>query len=53
LKALGWPDDYQYIDIGKLKNTDARTGYPTPTVLWRGKDIFGMAVPKPPYDVPS
>jgi hypothetical protein len=55
LKALGLPNDYQYVDIGKLKRSDARTGYPTPTVLWKGKgkDIFGMPVPKPPYDVPS
>src|SRR5215208_6675283 len=45
LKALGWRNDYQYIDIGKLPRTDARTGYPTPTVLWKGKDIFGMPVP--------
>jgi hypothetical protein len=53
LKALGLKNDYQYIDIGKLPKTDVRTGYPTPTVLWKGKDLFGMAQPKPPYDVPS
>src|SRR5437868_3118914 len=53
LKVLGWPTDYQYIDIGKLPTTDARTGYPTPTVLWKGRDIFGMPVPTPPYNVPS
>jgi hypothetical protein len=53
LKALGWPNDYQYIDIGKLRKADARTGYPTPTVLWKGTDIFGMPVLTPPFDVPS
>jgi hypothetical protein len=53
LKALGWPIDYQVIDIGKLPASDVRTGYPTPTLLWKGKDIFGMSAPKPPYDVPS
>ncbi len=53
LKALGWPKDYQYVNIGKLAVSDVRTGYPTPTLLWKGKDIFGMPVPKPPYDVPS
>ena len=53
LKALGWPSDYQYIDIGKLFAKDVRTGYPTPTLLWKGKDLFGMPAPKPPYDVPS
>ena len=53
LKALGWENDYQYIDIGKLPKTDARTGYPTPTLLWRGKDIFGMPVPKAPFPEPA
>lgn len=54
LKALGWPRfDYQFINISKLPPSDVRTGYPTPSLLWRGKDIFGMPVPKPPYDVPS
>ena len=53
LKSLGWPRDYQYLDIGKLPANDVRTGYPTPTLLWKGKDVFGMPVPKPPYDVPS
>jgi hypothetical protein len=53
LKALSWPTDYQYINIGKLSARDVRTGYPTPTLLWKGKDIFGMPVPKPPYGVPS
>jgi hypothetical protein len=42
LKALGWPNDYQFIDIGKLRSGEVRTGYPTPTLLWKGKDIFGM-----------
>src|SRR4051795_11968874 len=53
LKSLGLRDDYVYINIGKLKAPDVRTGYPTPTVLWKGRDIFGMPVPKPPFDVPS
>ena len=53
LTAVGWPHDYQVIDSGKLPAKDVRTGYPTPTLLWNGKDIFGMPVPKPPYDVPS
>ena len=53
LKALGWPQDYQFIDVGKLPANDVRTGYSTPTLLWKGKDIFRLPVPKPPYDVPS
>ena len=53
LTALKLSKDYQFIDIGKLPKDDPRTGYPTPTILWKGKDIFGMPAPKPPYDVPS
>jgi len=53
LKALGWPNDYQFINIGKLPKSDVRTGYPTPTVLWKSKDIFGMPTPTPPYDEPT
>ena len=53
LIALKLRRDYQVIDIGQLPKDDPRTGYPTPTILWKGKDIFGMSVPKPPYNVPS
>jgi hypothetical protein len=53
LTAIKLPHDYQFIDTGKLPKDDPRTGYPTPTILWKGKDIFGMSAPKPPYDVPS
>ena len=53
LTALKLPKDYQFLDIGKLPKDDPRTGYPTLTILWKGKDIFGMSAPKPPYDVPS
>jgi hypothetical protein len=53
LIKLGWRRDYQQIDIGTLPKNDSRTGYPTPTLLWKGHDIFGMAVPKPPYPTPT
>ena len=53
LTALKLPKDYQFVDIGKLPKDDPRTGYPTPTILWKGKDIFGMPAQRPPYDVPS
>jgi hypothetical protein len=33
--------------------SDVRSGYPTPTLLWKGRDIFGMPVPKPPFNAPS
>jgi len=53
LTASHWPKDYAFIDVGTLPKTDVRRGYPTPTLLWKGKDIFGMPVPKPPFDAPS
>src|SRR5438309_12010006 len=53
LAALKLPKNFQFINIGTLPATDVRTGYPTPTVLWKGKDIFGLPVPKRPYDTPS
>ena len=53
LNALHWPKDYQYIDIGKLPKTDIRTGYPTPTLLWKGKDLLGMPVLTPPLPEPA
>lgn len=53
LKSLGLPTDYAHLDIGKPPKRDVRTGYPTPTVLYKGRDILGMPVPKPPFDEPS
>lgn len=53
LIELGWRRNYQTIDLGKLPKTDVRTGYPTPTVLWKGRDIFGLAAPTPPYPEPT
>lgn len=53
LNALGWANDYRYLDIGTLPKTDARTGYPTPAVLYKGKDVFGMPVPTAPFPEPS
>jgi hypothetical protein len=31
---------------------DVRT-YPTPTLLYKGKDLFGMPKPSPPFSEPS
>ena len=53
LEALGWPSDYQYVDLDTLRDTDPRTGYPTPSVLYRGRDLFGLPTPRRPYGVPS
>ena len=53
LRAMKLPLDYQSLDIGTLPKMDPRTGYPTPTVLWKGTDIFGMPVPVAPFPEPS
>src|SRR5216684_3266584 len=44
LRGLGLALDYQVVNLGKLRKTDLRTGYPTPTVLYRNRDLFGMPV---------
>ena len=49
LNVLGASMGYNLIDMDALPATDARRGYPSPTLLWRGKDIFGMPVPTPPF----
>jgi hypothetical protein len=53
LKALGLAAGYEVIDQDRLRETDARRGYPTPTLLYADRDIFGMAVPKPPLPDPT
>jgi len=53
LTGLGLALDYQVMNLGRLPKSDPRTGYPTPTVLYRGRDLFGMPEPTPPYPEPS
>ncbi|HEY7790758.1 MAG TPA: hypothetical protein VIC33_09620 [Vicinamibacterales bacterium] len=53
LHALRLPCDYTVVNIGTLKKSDARTGYPTPTVLYHDKDIFGLHKPTPPIAEPT
>lgn len=53
LDASGVAIRYEVIDIGDLSTADARRGYSTPTVLYRGRDLFGMPVPVPPFPEPA
>ena len=53
LRALNWPADYQLVDQGTLPSTDARTGYPTPTLLYANHDLFGMPEPERPFPEPT
>lgn len=53
LIRLKWRRDYQIVDLATLKKSDPRIGYPTPTILWRDRDIFGLSVPRPPFPEPT
>ena len=53
LRSLNLALDYQVVNLGTLPKSDPRTGYPTPTVLYRGRDVFGMPEPTPPFPEPT
>ena len=53
LKALALPTNYTLINVDKLESSDRRRGYGTPTVLYNGRDLFGMAAPPAQPDAPS
>lgn len=44
---------YVLIHQEHLSSDDPRSGYPTPTLLMDGRDVFGLPVPKPPFPEPS
>jgi hypothetical protein len=53
LKSLSLPINYALIDLGKLEPSDRRRGYGTPTVLYRSRDLFGLAQPLAQSSAPS
>lgn len=53
LRALKLEPSYAVVDLDALPSTDARRGYPTPTLLYKGADVFGMEQPSPPYPEPT
>ncbi|HKE28665.1 MAG TPA: hypothetical protein VKB88_40220 [Bryobacteraceae bacterium] len=53
LKSLKLPTDYVLVDVDKLDTSDRRRGYGTPTVLYRNRDLFGLAEPPPSTEAPS
>src|SRR5215469_11757003 len=53
LKSLALPTNYKFTDADKLKPSDPRRGYGTPTVLYKGRDLFGMAEPRAQQSAPS
>jgi hypothetical protein len=53
LKVLALPNDYQFVNADTLKESDPRGGYGTPTVLFEGRDLFGMEEPTVPHPSPT
>jgi len=53
LRTLKTPVSYQVIDQATLASTDPRAAYPTPTLLYAGRDLFGLAEPVPPFPEPT
>jgi hypothetical protein len=43
--AIGLAADVVYVDQEKLSQTDRRRGWPSPTILVDGLDLFGMPAP--------
>ena len=52
LAEVGWSAPFAVIDQSSLEGDDRRNGYPIPTMLYRGRDRFGLPVPTPPYPTP-
>jgi hypothetical protein len=53
LKAIGWSNEYQFVDADTLAPTDPRGGYGTPTILYKGRDLFDMPEPPVPHPPPT
>lgn len=53
LGDLELPVDVEIVSLDALPVSDQRTAYPTPTVLYRGRDLFGLPEPAPPYAQPG
>lgn len=53
LQRMGLPRTYQVIDLATLPDQDHRRGYPTPTLLYAGTDLYGMPKPQPPLPSPT
>ena len=44
---------FTVIQQATLPPDDPRAGYPTPTILLNGSDVFGLAAPQAPFPEPS
>ncbi|MBK9163506.1 MAG: hypothetical protein IPM21_06240 [Acidobacteria bacterium] len=53
LASMGSPPKLEIVHQSELASDDPRVGYPTPTILVNGSDVFGQPVPTPPFPAPS
>ena len=53
IRATGQPIRYGVVDLDTLPATDHRRGYPTPTILIGGEDMFGMGTAPPLSEAPT
>jgi hypothetical protein len=53
LQAMSLPLDYQVVNVAVLPATDARRGYPTPTLLYANRDLFDFPAPTAPLPAPT
>jgi len=53
LRGMPGAPDLQIVDLDTLPASDVRRGYPTPTLLYGDRDVFGLKVPKPPLPEPT
>ena len=53
LEPLRPPLGYDIVDLDTLPEADVRRGYPTPTLLYNGTDVFGMPAPEAPVRHPT
>jgi hypothetical protein len=53
LRALQRSAEFDVVDLDTLPPSDVRRGYPTPTLLYTNRDVFGMDEPKPPLPTPT
>ena len=53
LKSLATTAQYQVVDLDTLAPSDVRHGYPTPTLLYGNRDVFGLPEPQPPLPDPT
>lgn len=53
MRAFGSAASYEVLDLDTLSETDARRGYPTPTLLYENRDVFGLLEPQPPFPDPT